>query len=347
MRAEHQTTRELAEQCLSLAQNEQDPILLLGAYLELGSASFSLGELAQALQQLGQGMSLYNPQERSAHIRLYGYDLGVSCFARAASVLWLMGYVDQALQKVREALTLAQQRAHPFSVTYALSFAVECHRLRREAHATQERAEAVLALATEQSFPLWAAAATIYRGWALAEQGQSEEGITQIRAGLSSWRATGAEVGLPSWLGQLAEAYGVAGQIEAGSTTLNEALAIVQQTEERWWEGELYRLKGELTLQQENQKAKGKNQKLKIPEPKFQILNPQAEAYFLKAIEVARKQQAKSLELRATVSLARLWQQQGKRPEAHDLLSEIYNWFTEGFDTKDLQEAKTLLNELA
>jgi len=173
------------------------------------------------------------------------------------------------------------------------------------------------------------------RGWTLAEQGQVQEGIAQMQQGLAAYRATGAELGRPRWLAQLAEAYEKVGQPEEGLTVLAEALAAVDKTGERFWEAELYRLKGELTLKQSGVRG---------PESEVQ---QEAEACFLKAIEVARQQQAKSLELRAVMSLSRLRQQQGKKEEAHEMLAEIYSWFTEGFDTKDLQEAKALLEELA
>jgi predicted ATPase len=184
---------------------------------------------------------------------------------------------------------------------------------------------------------------TILRGWALAMQGQGEEGIAQICQSLAAYRAMGAELGLPRFLALLVKAYGKAGQVEEGLTVLAEALALVDKTGERVEEAELYRLKGELLLQSG------------VRGLEFEILSTQllasntseAEACFLKAIEIARHQSAKSLELRAVMSLARLWQQQGKQHEAHRQLSEVYNWFTEGFDTKDLQEAKTLLEELA
>jgi predicted ATPase len=218
-------------------------------------------------------------------------------------------------------------------------------------------------------------AGTILRGWALAAQGHGEEGIRQIRQGLDAYRAAGAEQGRPYFLALLAEAHGKVGQFEEGLNALTEAMAMVNRTGERYYEAELYRLNGELTLAQSsvqglasrvqtNQKAKAcpersrrsKGQKkLSVlscqsptpphPTPSAQA-EAEAEACFLKALEVARKQQAKSLELRAVMSLARLWQQQGKKRHAHKLLAEIYGWFTEGFDTKDLLEAKTLLGEL-
>jgi predicted ATPase len=196
---------------------------------------------------------------------------------------------------------------------------------------------------------------------ALAEQGQGEEGIAQMRQGLTAYHATGAEVWKPYFLALLAEAYGITGQIEEGLTTLAEALDVVNRTGERFYEAELYRMKGELTLAQssvqspalrvkKSGQSKVKSGKLQVPStqhptPSIQA-GAEAEACFHKAIEIARKQQAKSLELRAVMSLSRLWQSQGKKGKARQMLAEIYNWFTEGFDTKDLQEAKALLEEL-
>jgi predicted ATPase len=173
----------------------------------------------------------------------------------------------------------------------------------------------------------------MYRGWALAEQGQGEEGITQLRQGLATFRAIGSGLQQPHCLALLAEAYGKRGQSEEGLALLAEALAIVNNTEERNYEAELYRLKGTLTLQSQ------------VQGPKSQV-EKEAEECFWKASEIARKQQAKSLELRAVMSLSRLWQRQGKREEARQMLAEIYNWFTEGFETPDLQEATALLIEL-
>jgi predicted ATPase len=262
-----------------------------------------------------------------------------------AWTLWPLGYPDQALQRSHEALALAPDLPHPFSLASALHYAAMLHQFRREGQAVQERAEAAMVLSTEQGIPHYLALGTIWRGWALAEQDQVEEGIAQMRQGLTAWQAMGAELTLPTSLVLLAEAYGKVGKTEQGLTVLANALAQVEKTGERQYEAELYRLKGELVLAQ----SKVQSLKSKVTDPRSLTPDPQseAEACFLKAIDIARKQQAKSLELRATTSLARLWQQQGKQHEAHLMLSEVYNWFTEGFDTKDLQEAKVLLEELS
>jgi predicted ATPase len=329
VRGELQTTRELAEQLFSLAQRAQDPALLLEAHRMLGQTMFWLGEIAPARVHLEQGMALYDPQQHRSHAFLYGQDPGVLCRGFAAWPIWVLGYPDQALQSIHEALTLAQELAHPFSLAIALIVVALVHQFHREAQAVQERAEALIALSTEQGFPYWLALGTILRGWALTAQGEGAEGIGQIHQGLVAHRATGAEVHRPYLLSLLAEAYEEVGQTEEGLTVLAEALPIVDNTGERNWEAELHRRKGDLLLMQQGQKV------------------GEAEACFRKALDIARRQQAKSLELRAAMSLSRLWQQQGKKEEAHQLLAEIYGWFTEGFDTADLKEAKVLLEELA
>ena len=173
------------------------------------------------------------------------------------------------------------------------------------------------------------AVGALQRGWALAQQGQAKEGITQIEQSLIAYRATGAEITRPYYLALLAEAHGVMGQPAAGLTALAEALTLTDRTSERWYEAEIYRLKGELLLQQSSDNS------------------TEAESCFFHALDIARNQQAKSFELRASTSLARLWHQQGKRQEAHDLLAPVYNWFTEGFDTADLIDAQALLDELS
>jgi predicted ATPase len=252
--------------------------------------------------------------------------------------LGLLGYPDQAVKKSHEALTSAQELAHPHSLAYALYSVVLSHQSRGEWQAAQEWSEGLMTLAIKEGFPHWLAHGPILRGWVLTEQGQGEEGIAQICQGLAAHQATGTEAHRPHHLALLAEAYGKMGQTEEELNVLAEALAAVNKNGERWWEAELYRLKGELLLAQEGYKLQAIGHREKTEE---------AEACFLKAIEIARKQQAKSLELRAAMRLARLWRQQSKRKQAHRLVAEIYGWFTEGFATKDLQEAKALLEALA
>jgi len=275
-----------------------------------------------------QGMTLYNPQQHHAIAFLHGEDAGVICRSYAAWTLWYLGYPDQGLTQNDAAVTLAQQSANPYSLAYALTWAAMLHQYCRDGRAAQERADAAIVLATEQGFPFWRLLGSILHGWARAQQGQAKEGIEQIRQGLRAFRAAGAELGRPYWLALLAEAYGTIGQPAAGLTGLAEALTLADTTGERWYAPELYRLRGALLLLQSADN------------------HEEAQACFHHALDVARVQQAKSLELRAATSLCQLWQQQGKRAAAYALLAPLYGWFTEGFDTADLQEAKALLEEL-
>jgi len=335
VRADYQMARESAEQLLTLAQNVHDPALLLGAHDALGQTCYFVGEFARARDHLEYSIALYDPQQhRSLAFLLGGEDPGVACRGYMALTLWMLGYPAQALQRMHDALTLAQELSSPFNLAFALCFAARLHQYRRERQLTQERAEASVALCTEQEFPLLLAFGTLLRGWALAEQGQREEGIAQIRQGLAAWRATGAEIQRPYNLALQAEAHENAEQTEEGLTVLAEALALVDKTGERLYEAELYRLKGELTLKQSRVQSLASS------------VQKEGEECFLKAIDIAQRQQAKSWELRAVMSLSRLWQQQGKKNEARQMLAEIYGWFTEGFDTADLKEARTLLGEL-
>jgi class 3 adenylate cyclase/predicted ATPase len=328
-RAEHETARELAEQCLSLARRLNDPALLLEAHLVLGVSWFYLGQLSQAHTHLEQGIRLYDPQQHHALAFRYGnVDPGVGCLAYAGWTLWVQGYPDQALEWVNEALTLAQSLEHPSTLARGLYYTTLLHQLRREWQVVYERAETTITVATAQQVALMLALGPIMRGWAVAMQGQGAEGLTQLRQGLDAYRATGAEFQRPHFLSMLAEVHSLMGQPEAGLTALSEALALVEKTGERYYEAELHRLKGELLLQQA------------APDVSH------AETCFQQALDIARRQQAKALELRAAMSLGRLWQQQGKQQEAQALLAGVYHWFTEGFDTADLQEAKALLEAL-
>jgi predicted ATPase len=359
VRAELETARELAEQLLRLAQRAQDPALLLEAHHALGQYLFFMGEFSAAREHFEQGIALYDPRQHGSLAFLYGQDPGMACLSYLAWTLWFLGYASQALERSREALTLAQELSHPVSLAFALDFAAALHQLRQEVHLTQERAEAAIALSSEQGFQFWLTAGTLYRGWALAEQGR-DEGTSQMRQGLDAFSAIGAKLGEPYFLARLAEAYEKGGQADEGLNLLADVLATVDNTKERFYEAELYRLKGQLTLARsivqgaEFSVRKGPQltvHRSTLRTPGTDHQNPttqaetEAEACFLKAIEIARKQQSKSVELRAATSLARLWRQSRKR-EAYRMLTDIYSWFTEGFDTTDLKDAKTLLDEL-
>jgi predicted ATPase len=253
----------------------------------------------------------------------------MDCQSYLAWTLWPLGYPDQALVSIHQALTLAEGVSHPISLATALFFAAWLHQYRREAQTVQAQAEAAMALSTEQRFPQFLAGGMVLQGWALAAQGQGAEGIVQLRQGMAAWLATGAAGTQPYFLGLLAEVYGKVEQVEEGLAMLAEALAAVHNSGECYYEAQLHRLQGELLLALSREH------------------DAEAEICFQRALEVARRQQAKSLELRAAMSLGRLWQHQGKTAQARQLLAEVYAWFTEGFDTVDLKEAKALLAQWA
>jgi predicted ATPase len=345
VQGEFTTAADLGWQLLQLAEQADDAELFLEAHHALWTTSFCLGEFVLARDHHKRGWAIYDPQQHHTHAFVYGgHDPGACSRSQEALVLWALGYPAQALQQTQAALALAHELAHPMSLGIALNWAAIVYQFRREARKVREYAEAAMALCSAQGFSFYLAWGTLMQGWVLAEQGHHEEGIAQMRQSLAAQLATGAKLLRPYYLGLLAEAQARAEQIQQGFSLVAEALAVVEQNGARVYEAELYRLRGELTLAQFSTQRLGSS----VTNPQSLTLNTQvkAEGCFLKAIDVARRQQAKSWELRASTSLARLWQQQGKTAEAHQMLSEIYNWFTEGFDTKDLQEAKGLLEEL-
>jgi predicted ATPase len=353
VRAQLQTARELGEQLVSLASSQGDPVLFVEAHGPLGQTLCIQGELALAREHLGQVVANYEPYRHSAMAFRFGYDPGVYAHAMEGWVLWLLGYPEQALWRSHEALRLAWGQSHPFTLSLTLVTVAILQLMRGEGEATLEHVQAGLILSTEHGFPYLSAAGTVLQGWGRARAGQEEEGIAQMRQGLAALRATGAELLRPYLLALLAEACGRCGQIEAGLGALEEALVAADQHAERFYEADLYRLKGELLLR----KFVGADLKPTPAEiPKGHTtgvettgrspLQMEAEACFQRALGIARGQGAKSLELRGALSLGRLWRQQGKRAAARQLLGDVHAWFTEGFKTADLQEARVLLEEL-
>jgi predicted ATPase len=330
LRAELRTAYELAEQLLRRAQSAHNPALLLYARYALGVTWFRMGEFLPAREHLETALSLYDPKRhRPLIFRYLGVDAGVYCLSYAAWTLWHLGYPGQALERGNEALTSAQALSLPLSLVFAEFFVVVLRQYRREAGEAQEPTESLIALCAEHEFPDWFAMATGLRGLAMAKEGHKEEGIAQIQEGLAAYRATGAELYRPYFLCLLAEACMETGRFDDGLRALTEALIASDEHENRSFEAEMHRLKGELLLRQDNSNVL------------------EAQSCFDRAIEIAQKQSAKSWELRATMSLARLLATQGRRDEARTMLSEIYGWFTEGFDTADLIDAKALLEELS
>ena len=317
------TARELGEQCLKLAQREAAPTHLLGAHIHLGITLSFLGEYAAARTHFEQGSALTDLMVQPALTLPRAM-----CLAHAAPALWCLGYPVQALRQSQEALAFVKELAPYHRLAMARNFAIVLHYLRRDTAAVQAEADALLTLATAQEFALWRGIGIGWWGWALAMQGEGEVGLAQLRQGLTAVVATGQELSRPFGLVLLAEAVGQTGQVAEGLRLLAEALTAFEASGRADVLAEAYRLQGALLLRQA------------VPDA------AQAEACFQQARTVARRQQAKSWELRAATSLSRLWQHQGKRAAAYDLLAPVYGWFTEGFDTADLQEAKALLEDL-
>lgn len=325
------TAHELANQLLPLAEQQRDARLSLTAHANLGATSFLLGEFTSAGDHLEQGISLSEARPREGRPV---QDQGVICYSWVALNLFVLGYPDQAMKRSQAALSLARSLDSPYSLGFALYFASFFHKFRRDGDAAQACAEEGMLLSSEE-FALWWAGAKLYRGWALAERGHAKEGLVQVREGLDAWLATGAQVSRPHYLALLAELHMELGESGEGLRRIDEALAAQEKLGEEYYDAELYRLMGELLLVQECEAMNLKAHR------------DRAQACFQRALEISRRQSAKLWELRAGMSLARLWRQDRKEAEARRMLSEIYDWFTEGFDIKDLQEAKALLRELS
>jgi class 3 adenylate cyclase/predicted ATPase len=338
VRAELQTAHGLAQQCVHLAQQTNDVALSLEAHSFVEVTLFFLGEFIEAWSHLEYIMARYDPQQQAASACHTVVHLGVACLSYAAWNLWLRGYPEQARRQSAEALALAQALRHPYSMVFALTLAGWLQQWSGEWQRAQELAGAARTLAVEHGFRFWEAYDTALLGTIRGQLAGGEAGITYIRQGLTAYQATGAGLFHPHLLGHLAEAYGKAGHPEAGFTALTTALGMAHQHGERWWEAELYRLQGELLLQSG----------VSTPPSACHVPHvEEATACFHQAFAIARRQQARALELRAAMSLARLWQQQGKRTEAYQILADVYGWFTEGLDTADLRAAQMQLDALA
>ncbi len=315
------------ERLLALALRQQDRGLLLEAYLALGNTAFQLGELQRARTYLAQGIALYEPALHQTHAVSYGMDPGMFCLSLMALVLQLLGYPAQARARSVEALALAANVAHPYTSAMAANFAAWFHQTRREPALTESHAERAIELAARHGFVSAKLLAGMRRAWALGERGEHAAGIVQLQAGIAEWRNSGAVLAHPHFLGMLATAYARNGQYEDALAALSEALQATEQTDERWLQGDLCRLQGELLLA-------------------TQAVAP-AETVLLRAIEYAREQRARLWQLRAALVLSRHWRQQGQCAQAYTVLHEILDEFDEGFDTPDLAEAETLLQALS
>jgi class 3 adenylate cyclase/DNA-binding winged helix-turn-helix (wHTH) protein/predicted ATPase len=343
LRGELKTARELGEQLLHVAQHAQEPGLLLEAHFALGVTLFFSGAFAEAGTHLEDGLALYEPKQPHRQVARYGIDPGVGCGSYLALTLWHRGYPDRARRQSAATLALAHELAHPFSQGAALCFAAMLQQYCRDVATVRTHAAAALTLCQTYGFAQFLAQMQVIHGWAVAAQGEADAGLAQMHQGLAAQRVAGAELSQPHCLGLLAETYGRYGQPEAGLTALVEGLAMTRKFGECWCEAELHRLHGALLMQVGERWAASECSASLATSG----VSPgeEVEANVHRAWSIARRQEAKSLELRAATSLARLWQQ-GKRAAARDLLAPIYGWFTEGFDTADHQDAKVLLEVL-
>ena len=333
-RAEYQIARELAQRQLSLAEQAGERALRLSAHAGLGAVCLWLGEYAGALEHFEQSIALYQANKHRSLALRYGANPKTTACSLAAWTVWYLGYPEQALSLDEQARSMAQEATSPLELTWAVLCSAWLHQQRGEWQLVHEPAARGLSLATEHGLSFPSAVASVLQGWALAKQGQTEHGIEQIRQGLTRAQDSGNGWGRPYLLGLLADAYGLAGQAEQGLAALVEALGIIRTTDERFCEPELYRLRGELLLARERGPSSP------------QVSSSEAEDCLLLAIKIARRQSAKSWELRAALSLSRLWQRQGKTQQAQHVLESVYGWFSEGLDTPDAQEARATLAAL-
>jgi predicted ATPase len=316
----------LDEDLLRLSRQRKDPTGLVLGHYSSGRTLLFLGRFASSRSRLEAGLALYDPISHRSLVHQTGSHRQVSSQAFLGIGLFCLGHPEQALAQSRAAVTEARRLAHPPSLAMSLDYGARLLTLVGDKAVLGEWADQLVVLAIEQGFPQWRGLGTVYRGWAKVKNGDVVEGMALLSGGSNASRAAGAELWVPSNIALLAAACEIAGKIEEALALLDDALQIVERTGGRWFAAELYRHKGQLLLRQGHSEA--------------------AEELFHKALSIAADQEAKLWELRAAVSLARLWRDQGRRAEAHDLLAPVYGWFTEGFDTPDLKEAKALLDTL-
>jgi class 3 adenylate cyclase/predicted ATPase len=320
--------RDLAAQFLALAEKQGATAPLMIGHRLVGTSLVLMGDIAQGRWYLDQAVALYDPAEHRSLATRFGQDVGVANLSYRSLALWLLGYPEAALRDSDDALKNARELDQAATLLYALYCAAVPWTLCGNLTAASARAQELVALAEEKGFSFWQADAIINQGIVLAAAGRALNAIEILIAGMTARRRTGATFWMPLYLPYLARAHAELGQFEEAWRCIGEATTAAETTMETWCEAEIHRTAGEVTLLS--------------PEPD----TAKAQAHFARALAVARKQQAKSWELRAAMSMARLWRDQGKRQQARDLLAPIYDWFTEGFDTLDLKQAKALLSEL-
>jgi class 3 adenylate cyclase/predicted ATPase len=318
--------QELSAELVALADAQGDDTRRALAHRAQGCSLFFRGEFESGWESFRQAIDLWDVDKARAEILVYGEDPSVLCRAYGSWLLWFLGYPDKSSVLICKALADAQRLSNPFICAMALSLASALHVHRREFSQTLERADASSALSAEHGFPQWTAYAMIYRGRARAELGRADDGIAEMEQGWANWQALGAKLATAQATLRLAEACAKAGRIAAGLDWIKLAAKHARTFHERLLAAEIHRVHGELLLER--------------------AATGDAEACLRRSIEIARRQKAKSLELRTAMVLAQLWQHQGQRQAAYDLLAPIYGWFSEGFDSPDLRNARALLDDL-
>jgi predicted ATPase len=324
MRGEIYLAQGLDTDLLRLSRQRNDSAGLVLGHLCAGQTQMYAGQFASSRSHLEELLATYDPDSHRSLVHQAAQYPHVNARAHLGIVLFCLGFQQQALAQADEAIAEARRLAHPPSLAANLAPGARLLSLYGDNAVLSEWTSQLVAVTNEQGFPLWCALGTIFCGWVKVKEGDVAEGISLLRSGSAAYRATGAELYMPYHIALLAAAYEIAGQVEEASTQLDEALQVVDRTGERWFAAELYRHKGQLLLGQGQEEA--------------------AETLYRKALGIARDQEAKLWELRAASSLARLRRDQGRRADARDLLAPVYGWFTEGFDTPDLKEAKALLD---
>jgi len=332
LKAELRTAREIAEEFLSWAKQLPNADFVMRGHSMMELISMHLGEFPAALEHFKKALALYDRDRHLDDAFLYALNPGVAMPCFAAWTYWVLGQADEAVAWVQKSLTLAQELCEPHSLCHALLFAAVVHQLRRDSTAVQAHADAAISSSNKHGLAMYHAMATIMKGWTLIEQQRHEDAIDQIKAGLAALEATGTELMRPHFLALLAEALKAAGQRDDALSALEQALDLAHETGEVYYEAELYRLKGELLLDYRCVAAAR--------------TVADAEACFAQSIKIARRQKAKSWELRTAMSIARLRAKEGKGKDGRALIARVYNSFTEGFDTLDLREAKALVQTL-
>lgn len=327
-RASYETAFDIARELYELAQQTKEPVQQVEANQGAGVTLVFMGRAIEGLQYLQEGCAIYEAQGCPSFAMSRGREPGILSLTPMSLVLAGLGYLDQALGKNTQSLTLAQSFDHPFSLSWASIWGAVLHIYRREHERAYELTQIGMSLATEHHFVSLLLLGQVLYGWVLADQGQVEAGIAQMEQGLEHQAQAGQGATRTIWQYLLAETYGKAGDYEAGLRVLEEALETVEKNGERCNEAELYRLRGDLLCAQPT----GNQGEAKVA--------------YTEALTIARFQQAKLWELRAATGLARLWRQEDRRQEARDLLDSIYPWFTEGFETADLKDAQALLQSL-